>query len=107
MPNTHVPAAGEAMPAAKPTAIIGRFSRRSLLNLTGAGLALAATAMATVKPSPAAPVSKMAERDRLAVHLAKETGISEAQAQDLIGMLGTDRNSLLREARLIYGQRLR
>ncbi|WP_192253751.1 hypothetical protein [Mesorhizobium silamurunense] len=31
MPNTHVPAAGEAMPAAQPTIIVGRFSRRALL----------------------------------------------------------------------------
>ncbi len=30
MPNTPVPAAGEAMPAAKPTAFIGRFSRRAI-----------------------------------------------------------------------------
>jgi hypothetical protein len=51
--------------------------------------------------------ARRAERDRLAISLAKETGISEAQARDLIGMLGTDRNSLLREARLIPGQRLR
>ncbi|MCZ8546359.1 hypothetical protein OOJ09_19395 [Mesorhizobium qingshengii] len=51
--------------------------------------------------------ARTAERDRLAISLAKETGISEAQARDLINMLGTDRNSLLREARLIYGQRLR
>ncbi|WP_256754439.1 hypothetical protein [Mesorhizobium sp. Mes31] len=51
--------------------------------------------------------ARLADRSRLAVHLAKDTGISEAQARDLIGMLGTDRNSLLREARLIYDQRLR
>lgn len=61
MPNTHVPAAGEASPATE-VMQIGRFSRRRLLNLTGAGLAFAAAAMAsTVKPAPAALVSKMAE----------------------------------------------
>jgi nucleoid DNA-binding protein len=47
------------------------------------------------------------ERKRLADQLAKETGITEAQAADLIKMLGTDRNSLLREARVIYSRRLR
>lgn len=51
--------------------------------------------------------ARTTERDRLAVSLAKETGISEAQARDLIEMLGTDRNSLLREARLISGRRLK
>jgi len=51
--------------------------------------------------------ARRAARDRLAISLAKETGISEEQARGLIDMLGTDRNSLLREARLIYGQRLR
>lgn len=49
----------------------------------------------------------MTERNKLADQLAKETGITEAQAADLIKMLGTDRNSLLREARLIYRRRLR
>ncbi|RWH78896.1 MAG: hypothetical protein EOQ86_16240 [Mesorhizobium sp.] len=33
--------------------------------------------------------------------LAKETGITEAQASDLIEMIGTDRASLLREARIL------
>ncbi|TPM90630.1 hypothetical protein FJ977_33675 [Mesorhizobium sp. B2-1-3A] len=31
--------------------------------------------------------------------LAQETGITEEQARDLIRLIGTDRNSLLREAR--------
>ncbi|PZV36758.1 hypothetical protein [Mesorhizobium kowhaii] len=51
MPNTSVRAAAEGMP---------NINRRRLLNLTGAGLALAATAMAT-KPSVAAPTSQVAE----------------------------------------------
>ncbi|QIA21503.1 hypothetical protein [Mesorhizobium sp. AA22] len=33
--------------------------------------------------------------------LAEETGITEAQASDLIEMIGTDRASLLREARIL------
>jgi hypothetical protein len=51
--------------------------------------------------------ARMTERNKLADQLAKETGITEAQAADLIKMLGTDRNSLLREARVIYRRRLR
>ncbi|MCF6099848.1 hypothetical protein L2252_10510 [Mesorhizobium muleiense] len=47
MPNTTVRAAAEGMPA---------INRRRLLNLTGAGLALAATA-ATVLKAPAAPIA--------------------------------------------------
>jgi hypothetical protein len=37
----------------------------------------------------------------LASFLAKETGITESQARELVEMLGTDRGSLLREARLL------
>ncbi|MET3579865.1 hypothetical protein ABID19_002896 [Mesorhizobium robiniae] len=33
--------------------------------------------------------------------LAKETGITEAEARDLIELIGTDRSSLLREARIL------
>ena len=33
--------------------------------------------------------------------LANETGITEAQALDLIDLIGTDRPSLLREARIL------
>ncbi|WP_027062575.1 hypothetical protein [Mesorhizobium loti] len=51
--------------------------------------------------------ARMTERNKLADQLAKETRITEAQAADLIKMLGTDRNSLLREARVIYRRRLR
>lgn len=51
MPNTSSRAAAEGLP---------NVNRRRLLNLTGAGLALAATAMAT-KPSVAAPTSRVAE----------------------------------------------
>lgn len=46
MPNTHVRAAAEGMPA---------INRRRLLNLTGAGLALAATS-ATLGKASAAPI---------------------------------------------------
>ncbi|UVK54908.1 hypothetical protein DBIPINDM_001384 [Mesorhizobium sp. AR02] len=48
--------------------------------------------------------SRMTERDKLAIHLAEETGITEEQARGLISMLGTDRNSLLREARVLRQQ---
>lgn len=51
MPNTSVRAAAEGMP---------NIDRRRLLNLSGAGLALAATAM-IAKPAPAATISKVAE----------------------------------------------
>lgn len=51
MPNTHVRAAAEGMP---------EINRRRLLNLTGAGLAFAATAMATTL-SVAAPTSQVAQ----------------------------------------------
>ena len=33
--------------------------------------------------------------------LMKETGITEAQARDLVDMIGIDASSLLREARLL------
>jgi hypothetical protein len=46
-----------------------------------------------------------AERERMkllrARLLAEETGITEAQARDLIEMIGIDHGSLLREARLL------
>ncbi|TIP29451.1 MAG: hypothetical protein E5X67_06335 [Mesorhizobium sp.] len=46
-----------------------------------------------------------ADRDRMidfrAQFLAKEAGITEAQARELIDLIGTDRASLLREARLL------
>ncbi|MER9912258.1 hypothetical protein NKJ71_16670 [Mesorhizobium sp. M0050] len=51
MPNTSVRAAAEGMP---------NVNRRRLLNLTGAGLALAATAMGA-KPSDAAPSAQVAD----------------------------------------------
>ncbi|WP_156388954.1 hypothetical protein [Mesorhizobium sp. Root695] len=51
MPNTSIRAAAEGL---------ANVNRRRLLNLTGAGLALAATAMAT-KPSVAAPTSRVAD----------------------------------------------
>ncbi|TIN26206.1 MAG: DUF982 domain-containing protein, partial [Mesorhizobium sp.] len=45
------------------------------------------------------------DRDRMtdfqAQLLAKEAGITEAQARELIELIGTDRASLLREARLL------
>ncbi|MER8810431.1 hypothetical protein [Mesorhizobium australicum] len=54
MPNTHVPAAGEAMPAVEEMHIItGRFSRRAMLigaiaTISAAGAAVAAPAVSTV-----------------------------------------------------------
>ncbi|PTE08614.1 hypothetical protein [Mesorhizobium helmanticense] len=44
---------------------------------------------------------KMREKTSLASALAAETGITVDQAVDLIAMIGTDRNSLLREARIL------
>jgi hypothetical protein len=40
-------------------------------------------------------------KDFQAQLLAKETGITEAQARELIKLIGTDRASLLREARFL------
>jgi hypothetical protein len=37
----------------------------------------------------------------LASFLAQETGITERQARELVKLLGNDRGSLLREARLL------
>jgi hypothetical protein len=37
----------------------------------------------------------------LASFLAQETGITESQARELVKLLGNDRGSLLREARLL------
>lgn len=42
-----------------------------------------------------------AGRAWLAKRLVQETGITEAEASDLVTMLGTDWSSLLREARLL------
>ena len=44
---------------------------------------------------------KMDEKAFLASALAKETGITFDEARSLIDMIGTDRNSLLREARIL------
>jgi len=43
--------------------------------------------------------------DALAQSIARESGISEEQARELIRLIGTDRNSLLREARQLLRQR--
>ncbi|QKC86641.1 hypothetical protein EB232_31990 [Mesorhizobium sp. NZP2077] len=43
--------------------------------------------------------------DVLAQSVAKETGISEEEARELIRLIGTDRNSLLREARQLLRRR--
>lgn len=42
-----------------------------------------------------------AQKDFRVQFLVRETGITEAQARDLIKMLGNSPNSLLREARLL------
>ncbi|TGP26416.1 MULTISPECIES: hypothetical protein [unclassified Mesorhizobium] len=53
MPNTHVPAAGEAMPAAEGMQIItGRFSRRAML-IGAASVPTVAGAVALPMPLPA------------------------------------------------------
>jgi hypothetical protein len=44
---------------------------------------------------------KMDAETFLASALAKETGITLDEARSLIEMIGTDRNSLLREARIV------
>ncbi|QND57385.1 DUF982 domain-containing protein [Mesorhizobium huakuii] len=49
--------------------------------------------------------ARMEEEEAFLVRfLARETGITEAQARELINVVGTDRSSLLREARLLKGQ---
>lgn len=45
------------------------------------------------------------QEDFLTRFLARETGITEAQARKLIEMVGTDRASLLREARILKAER--
>ncbi|MDG4896391.1 hypothetical protein P9272_22745 [Mesorhizobium sp. WSM4976] len=42
-----------------------------------------------------------AEKEFRVRFLVKETGITEAQARELVEMIGIDANSLLREARLL------
>lgn len=49
MPNTHVPAAGEAMPGAEGMPIVGRFSRRAML--VGAVASIPAIAGAVAAPA--------------------------------------------------------
>ncbi|MFK0692227.1 DUF982 domain-containing protein [Mesorhizobium sp. IMUNJ 23033] len=44
------------------------------------------------------------EEDFMVRFLARETGITETQARDLINMMGADRSSLLREARILKAQ---
>ena len=51
--------------------------------------------------------ARLAGNDILAQSIAKETGITEDQARELIRLIGTDRSSLLREARQLLRQRLR
>ncbi|TIM17785.1 MAG: hypothetical protein E5Y74_27885 [Mesorhizobium sp.] len=52
------------------------------------------------KPSPG-PKRNGDGRVELARRLAEEVGISELDARDLIKLIGTDWNSLLREARFL------
>ncbi|ANT50341.1 hypothetical protein [Mesorhizobium amorphae] len=44
---------------------------------------------------------KVGEETSLASSLAAETGITLEQARELIALIGTNRNSLVREARLL------
>lgn len=55
--------------------------------------------MAESKQERAARVQ--AEKQFRVRFLVRETGITEAQARDLVEMIGIDANSLLREARLL------
>jgi len=48
---------------------------------------------------------KEEQEDFLARSLAREAGITETQARKLIDMVGNDRASLLREARILKAQR--
>ena len=48
---------------------------------------------------------RRAEARAAAVHLAKETGITEAQATDLVAVLSMNWPSLIREARILKGGR--
>ena len=48
---------------------------------------------------------KALDRAWLIQRLAKETGVSEAEAPDLVRLLGTDWSSLVREARLLKMRR--
>lgn len=50
---------------------------------------------------------KPGSNEALITYLRQQTGVTETQARDLIKVLGTDRPSLLREAREIAKQRLR
>ncbi|MER9508401.1 hypothetical protein NKI57_29155 [Mesorhizobium sp. M0579] len=49
---------------------------------------------------------KVEGNEALVLSTAKETGITEDQARDLVRLIGTGRNSLLREARQLLRQRL-
>ena len=49
---------------------------------------------------------RVAGNETLAESIARETGITEDQARELIRLIGTDRNSPLREARQLLRQRL-
>lgn len=55
--------------------------------------------MAEDKRERAEPLK--AEKEFRVRFLMQETGITEAQARDLVDMIGIDANSLLREARLL------
>jgi hypothetical protein len=48
---------------------------------------------------------RRAEAGAAAVRLAKETGITEAEATDLVAILGMNWSSLVREARLLKPRR--
>lgn len=45
--------------------------------------------------------TRKTQEGKLALFLAQETGITVDQACDLIAMIGTDRPTLLREARIL------
>lgn len=87
MPNTHVPAAGEAMPAAEVTPIIGRFSRRALLgaiaSLPAVAGATAAFALPTVSAHPDAELLRLGAEMELLQVRSDEIGQELGQIVDM------------------------
>lgn len=89
MPNTHVPAAGEAMPAVEGMHIItGRFSRRAMLIGAIASISAAGAAVA----APALPAALTFTKGR---RLTTEERLASMDAR--LALLPPDVAALLRE----------
>ncbi|MDF3217494.1 hypothetical protein EN962_26150 [Mesorhizobium sp. M7A.F.Ca.CA.001.09.2.1] len=73
MPNTHVPAAGEAMPGAEVMPIIGRFSRRPIVIMGDVTIAAAAMQIERDAASIASSLA-MIHGGRCRVQIDHETG---------------------------------